>query len=1224
MNGRPTAEAVARARALLDGLGGKPISRARAARIATRLAALLWEAAEAHQDEIERERAAMLGRLMDDPAGQAFSNLVADRAYRSRSPERVVSEVRHLLESLGTPRYLTATERLQLGALRAVGPAFPRAVARGALRTLRSKTRSVILPASEPFLSEHLRRRRVEGVRVNLNWLGEAVLGEAEADRRTDQYLALLARPDVEAISVKVSTLTSRLNLLAWNATLDRLRPRLRALYRAALRHRYRHADGTRVAKLVNLDMEAYRDLNLTLELFCSVLEEPEFEDLPAGIVLQAYLPDSFPLQRQLTAWARSRVLSGGGPIRLRLVKGANLAAEQVEASLKGWPLPIYSTKHEVDANFKRMVEFGCRPANSRAAELGVASHNVFDLAYAMVVRANYGVEDRVSFELLEGMADPLQRAVREVASKVLLYGPVVSEKSMQPAIAYLIRRLDENTAGENFLRHGFSMKVMDGRWRAERRRFRLACQLNGGASTTPPRRQDRTRSTFHHELERFTNEPDTDFSRAVNRAWIARHLDQMRERRFEVPLQIGGVSVFRQPTGTGFDPSRPHVVPYHFALATRDDLHQAIDTAYRGRATWQSTDPFNRARLLGKVAAGLRAARGELIAAMVLDGGKRVEEADAEVSEAIDFAEYYRRSCLDLYETPSIRVQPKGVTVVTPPWNFPLAIPAGGTLAALASGNPVILKPALETPLVAWRFAEICWAAGVPHRALQFVLCVDDVASNLIRDERVRSVILTGGTATAQLFQELRPGIDLMAETGGKNSLVVSGMSDRDLAVACAVQGAFGHAGQKCSATSLLICEPEVYEDQGFREALRDAAASLPVGSAWDLDSVVTPLIQPPGDVLRRGLTRLDPGETWLLEPRNDPNNPRLWSPGIKLGVTEGSFSHVTELFGPVLSVMRAENLADAVRIANATPYGLTAGIASLDEREQLFWLDHMRAGNLYVNRGTTGAIVQRQPFGGVKASSFGPGAKAGGPNYVAQLVKLSDAALPTHRGTAAPIVDQLQARLAELLEPAGRLRLRVAAASYAWALEHHYGRNHDPSQLVGQVNVFCYRPLQWLLVRVAAGASAEDTAIVCAAALTCVESFRMSADAATLEEHPWLREVPGAELHVESESALAERLRVTSGYYAPWNADRIERIRALGRPEPLVAQAARHAGVHIASDRPLLSGRWELRHYVREQSICIDYHRYGNLSAASLLPITPDLDGDSADTDSEVADAG
>jgi RHH-type proline utilization regulon transcriptional repressor/proline dehydrogenase/delta 1-pyrroline-5-carboxylate dehydrogenase len=439
--------------------------------------------------------------------------------------------------------------------------------------------------------------------------------------------------------------------------------------------------------------------------------------------------------------------------------------------------------------------------------------------------------------------------------------------------------------------------------------------------------------------------------------------------------------------------------------------------------------------------------------------------------------------------------MQPLGVVVVAPPWNFPLAIPAGGVLAALMAGNSVILKPAPEAILVGWHLVQALWDAGVPKEVLQFVPCPDnDVGQALVTDDRVGGVILTGSLDTARRFQDWKPDLRLFAETSGKNSLIITALADQDQAIKDLVRSAFGHNGQKCSAASLAICEAEVYDSATFRRQLRDAAASLPVGSAWELTSAVTPLTQPPSPKLTRALTALEPGEAWLLEPQPG-DDPQLWSPGIKLGVQPGTFFHQTECFGPVLGLMRAENLDEAIAIANRVAFGLTSGIHSLDEREIAHWQARIQAGNLYVNRHITGAIVQRQPFGGWKASSVGPGAKAGGPNYVLQFAHWQQVGVPAQRtempSNLAPLLSRC---LNQAPDAAGIDLLRASAESYAWYWQTHFSQQHDPSQLLGESNGLCYQPCQGLILRLPDDPDPVSAAQVILAVRTTGQSLTVS----------------------------------------------------------------------------------------------------------------------------------
>jgi RHH-type proline utilization regulon transcriptional repressor/proline dehydrogenase/delta 1-pyrroline-5-carboxylate dehydrogenase len=533
---------------------------------------------------------------------------------------------------------------------------------------------------------------------------------------------------------------------------------------------------------------------------------------------------------------------------------------------------------------------------------------------------------------------------------------------------------------------------------------------------------------------------------------------------------------------------------------------------------------------------------------------------------------------------------------LVTPPWNFPIAIPAGGVLAALMAGNAVILKPAPETVLAAWVLAGLLWDAGVPRQVFQFLPTADEpVGSRLVADPRVASVVLTGATETARRFLRARGGRQLVAETGGKNAMIVSALADRDLAILHAVRSAFGHAGQKCSAASLLVCEAEVYDDPAFRRRLADAARSLHVGSAWDPRSVVTPLIRPPDGALRRALASLEPDESWLLEPRADAQNPRLWSPGIKLGVREGGFTHRSELFGPLLAVMRADDVDHAIRIANGTGYGLTGSLHSLDEREQHRYRETIEVGNVYVNRGTTGAIVRRQPFGGRKLSVFGPGAKAGGPNYVLQLSRVRQcgwpAPGPAPHAAVAEVLADLERPLAAAEE---RTVLRRAAGSYSEAWREHFAVDRDPSRLLGQDNLFGYRPVAGMLLRLGPGAGALAASSALAAARTCGMTLAISLAESDGEALGYLAKL-GAWPHVvESEDALVARLE----------SDGVGRLRCLGDLGDGLRAAATAAGVHCETSPVLANGRVELLRYLREQAQSIDYHRHGNLGTREAEP--------------------
>jgi RHH-type proline utilization regulon transcriptional repressor/proline dehydrogenase/delta 1-pyrroline-5-carboxylate dehydrogenase len=1177
---------------------------------AIELARLLLEASAVGAESYERERAQRVAALLDDPVGQAFVSALTDRAHRSTNGERLLEQVRDLVEVLGVPKSLSAWDKLELRALRTFGSRAPELTARAVRRRIDQDAAPYLAPADPERLEAFLAERRRQGLRVNVNHLGEEVLGEADARRMLEKYLELLARPGVDTISVKLSSIDSRIDLVAWDATLERLSKKLLRIYHAALEHPVDGASGE--PKLVYLDMEAYRDLSLTVELFERVLSRPELSQLPAGIVLQAYVPDSHRHQARLVAWARERVARGGAPIRMRLVKGANLMMERIESGLTGLELPTYAKKHDVDASFKRMLRFGTRPENAAAVHLGVGSHNLFDIAYTLVLRAHHRVEDAIEPEMLEGMADPLRRVVVRVAGRVLVYAPSVDDRDFPSAVAYLVRRLDENTSEENFLRRSFSMGPGDSSFDSERERFVLAARGADEVSDEPRRAQDRSCEPTAKSTEHFENEPDTDFTQSENRAWLGAALARADRPHGTIVSRVGGRELGGRARA-GFDPSRPGQVPYELAVLDRAGVRAAIEVAQRAVPAWAAVPAERREELLLGVAAALRRARGDLLALIVLDAGKRAFEADLEVSEAIDFAEYYARQHRRLRER--LVLEPKGVGVVTPPWNFPLSIGLGWALAALVAGNAVLVKPSPETPLVLARALEVCWQAGIPEDALGLVLADDDAAEPLVTDPRVKTVMLTGGTETARLFRHLRPTLDLVAETGGKNVMIVSAMSDREQAITHAVRSAFGYSGQKCSALSLLVLEREVFRSASFRKKLADAVASLPVGSAWELESSVTPLIRAPSGALSRALSELDEGESWLAPPTRTKQNERLVGPGVRWGVVRGSFTHQVELFGPVLGVMEADGIEHALELVNATPYGLTAGIQSLDAGEQRLFLERVNAGNVYVNRPITGAIVGRQPFGGRKDSSLGSGVKAGGPNALLALCTVkgerprSGALLALSRGPRVPPGAAPNARrtprwhpdlgpLTDLVADSLRdfekseqevLARRLKSYEHAFALEME--PLHPQDDVLGHEDVFLYQPARVALVAVRGTTDVDLLTALVAARLANAELdvFLDESLSGSLVERV---AAPGASRFASARAVagkLAER-----GY---------ERLRLL-EPAPGEALSVLGAVAPLVDAEPVSdSGYVELRRYVLEQTRGIAHHRYGNLSLTWAL---------------------
>jgi len=1103
-------------------------SLAEAAVVRTRV---LIQSSEGLRDRAELANRQRFARLFRDPSAIEVTVTLTDVVMRIRSVRSSIEIFRQAAAKSSVVGFgaLNAVGLHVLSSLSRIAPGWVIALVH---RRVRFLTRSLILSAEESDLTSHLRRRAADGITLNVNVLGEAVLGEKEASARAERVLEMIRRPDVNYVSVKLSSVVSQIINIDRDATMTRVTERLRQVYREA----------KRCDTFVNLDMEEYRDLDLTVNAFRLVLSEPEFSSMSAGIVLQAYLPESHHALADLITWASARHVSTQGTIKVRLVKGANLAMEHAEAEIHGWTAAPYSSKADVDSSYARLLDVALRPEHAEALRIGVASHNLFHVNWAIEVARSRGVLGQIDIEMLEGMANAEALALTRSGQPVLLYAPVTRRDDFASAVAYLVRRLDENTAPENYLRAAFDIATDEGKFSEQRNRF-LASVRDRRSVPTASLRHAAMVGSDHLT---FTNSPRSDVTDPRVREEIAAAFNRLRhEVAAQIPLVVGGDEVIADEFELGRDPSDNDQVWYRYSIANRSHVDQALRSATSAVESWSALSTDERMRVLFSCAEVMERRRFATLAVMARDAGKTVDEADPEVSEGVDFARYYATSATGFEGS-----GPLGVVLVVPPWNFPYAIPAGGVCAALAAGNAVILKPAPETVATAWELVNQLWDGGVPRDVLQFLATRDDEDGRyLVTHQGVDAVVLTGSFDTAALFTSWRPDINLLAETSGKNAVLVSACADIDLAVKDLVHSAFANAGQKCSAASLAIVVRDVYDDPSFLAQLSDAVTSLCVGPATDFASAVGPIIRPAGKTLQRALGQLEHGESWLVEPRQLDESGLLWRPGVKLGVQPDSWSHLNEWFGPVLALMVAPDFETALQWQNQTDFGLTAGIQSLSEAECEYWIENVQAGNLYVNRGITGAVVSRQPFGGWKRSSVGPNAKAGGPNYVNALRRwppLSDAA------TA--------------VQEAERWWVEVG------------GRSVDRAGLHVERNFQRYRrPLRAIVVRIDGSFSADQLAFIRFVQATTGVEVEFSA--ATPHEAV-------EDLRVESATELVDRT------------PEVGRLRWLSAEDPPVYEML-SGGVTIDRRAITQRGDVELTRWLVEQSVSITNHRYGNVHA-------------------------
>jgi RHH-type transcriptional regulator, proline utilization regulon repressor / proline dehydrogenase / delta 1-pyrroline-5-carboxylate dehydrogenase len=833
---------------------------------------------------------------------------------------------------------------------------------------------------------------RQDGTDFSIDLLGEVVASETEARAYAGRYHALLdvlharspegARPDV---SIKISSLYSQLDPLDWEGSIEQTKEGLRPLLRKA----------RALGISITFDMEHFYYKGLIIAIFKSLFEEEEFREFPsAGIALQAYLRDTATDVPELMDWARAR----GRKIAIRLVKGAYWDYEVVINRQKGWPVPVFLSKEETDNSFERLTRLLFE--NIDILRPAIASHNLRSISHAIACAGALNIpKEAFEFQMLYGMAEPLRKAVRARGFNVRVYAPV---GEMIPGMAYLVRRLLENTSNESFLRKSFS----------ERSSFEelIKAPLAG-----------RALSGDGVVGAQFRNEPPLDFSMGRNRTAMSQALRTIKEHRNrEYPLYIGDREVTTVRDIASRNPARPGEIIGRVSSAAKIEADAAIEEALKAGKTWRATAPDKRAGYLFQAAQEMRNKRMELAALEVLEVGKTWKDADGDVCEAIDYLEYYGREMLRLGvpaalgnyagEKNEYRYEAKGIGVVISPWNFPLAIAAGMTSAAIVTGNCVIFKPSGLSPLIGHELCEIYRSIGFPAGVFQFLPGPgSEVGEYLVSHPAMDFIAFTGSMEVGISIVE-RAGIarqgqrnvkKVIAEMGGKNAIIVDETADLDEAVKSIVESAFGYQGQKCSACSRVVVVGDIFKE--LCDRLAEAAKSIRLGPPEEPGTFMGPVIDEAAMKKIRTYIEIGKKEGTIILDRNAPDEGYFVGPVIVIDVKPGSRIAAEEIFGPVLSIMRARDIDAAIRIANDSIYTLTGGLFSRSPENIQRVKEEFHVGNLYINRKITGALVGRQPFGGFGMS--GTGSKAGGPDYLLQFMNPVSISENTIRRGFAPL---------------------------------------------------------------------------------------------------------------------------------------------------------------------------------------------------------------------------
>ncbi len=842
---------------------------------------------------------------------------------------------------------------------------------------------------------ERLRRQHLT---FTLDLLGEAVTSETEALAYQKKYLDLISDlaqisrnwksdPQIENapwgtlpkinVSVKLSSLYARFDPMAADATSEAVKKRLRPILRLAKEN----------GVFVNFDMEQHDFAAITGRIFREIFTEPEFIDWSdVGIVSQAYLRDAYDDLVSLRDWAETERKT---PVWVRLVKGAYWDYETIVSAQRGHSVPVWQTKADTDACYERCEAFLIE--NWRILRPAIATHNVRSAARAQALATAQGLPQRaIEFQVLYGMGEPIGRALAAQGERVRVYVPF---GELLPGMAYLVRRLLENSSNDSFIRKA-------GEHVADETLLASPETVSALAPST-----NRTNGTG--ERDRFHNEPETDFAEP-------RHQKEMQEALAMVRSHLGAEvwAVIDHKAETSekvverHDPSVASRVASRVHYATKEQAERAVAAAAKAFPRWRDTPVAERAILLHRTADEFERRRFEIAAWMTYEVGKPWREADGDVAEAIDFCRFYAEE-MERLSVPRRRnipgerneylYEPRGPAAIIAPWNFPLAILTGMAVAALVAGNTVILKPAEQSSRVGYFLMEALVSAGCPPGVANFLPGDgEEIGPILVNDPRIALIAFTGSKNVGLSIMEnaavVRPGQReikrVVAELGGKNAIIIDEDADLDEAVLGVLQSAIGFAGQKCSACSRAIVIGSAYEP--FLARLAEAVKSIRIGPADDPATTLCPIVDE-GSVERVARYReIGVAEGRIVAEAKVPEELQgkgNYVPALVLAdCPPGGRICQDEIFAPILGVIRAKNMDEALSIADDVPYALTGGLYSRSPRNIERVRREYRVGNLYINRKITGAMVDRHPFGGARMS--GVGSKAGGPDYLIQFV--------------------------------------------------------------------------------------------------------------------------------------------------------------------------------------------------------------------------------------------
>ncbi|PCI75292.1 hypothetical protein COB21_05810 [Candidatus Aerophobetes bacterium] len=1110
--------------------------------------------------------------LLNDQLGKAFFHAIADQCFRSLNSKRSMDQYQYLLSLYDLPTSLSGIDRVKFLSIGSLYKKIPSYCKKAIYNYLAKQARPFFL-SSQELSSKSI---STPGLESNIDCYCSIPLGASDVQDHVNFYKFFAERTDLSQITINIENLLLNGQSFSFSDELQCFTSHVESILNAYIKKRKTTSSIT-----FFLEANLYQHEEILLEAFVHLLTMKSYKNISLGIVLHSYYPDSYLAAKKICIAAKKRVKEGGNPTIITLSKGKFLKKEAQQASSGGYPQPCFLKKELTDANFKKILNLLINKSSITHTHVQVFTHNLLDIAYALVLKNKNGIDQGLSFEMVQNLSSPLRKTLINMNERVVERKTYVPKRYEQQAIITLFRKISDQSNPYSFICSTRGADSESSEWKNQAKSFENSFALMSDTPETSRLLSVQPVSLY----DRFIHEPPLWFMRSDGHDVIKKALIKPTY----TPITSACLKKENTQRIAKHSPHNSSSILYHYPLPEDKSIEKVLKQLKKPGPICLKLEAEKLKESITKALDYLRKNKATFIKHQVYDLAMPFYLASEQVRAAIDFGQYAINSFDPLLRGTDIDFSPVGSIFVHPHPRSALSTAAQSVFNALLCGNTIMVGADKSCVDTLYTFVSALWESGITQEQLLFLPVDDEILESVAKSDHVDMMYYFGSKKQALNLYKKRGNKGFRAELEGKNTMIITAMSDRNLAIRHLVDSSFQFSGQYPFATSLAIVEKEVFHDPSFKKSLIDAVQNLKCGPAYDPSSTITPLIGPLSPMQEETLNNTR-SNAWILKPKRLDENSLLYSPGVLWGVKRGSVFHSSPLSLPVLAVMEAENLDKAIYLANNTPFGLAACLESLDIREHKQWINSIKAGSRFINIPSTSLMVKKNPICAIKGSIIGPSRSRGGPNSLIPYVKIEQKDIPKEKFPINQKVNNLTRLLEKISLSAEDLGLWYASISSYSFFFQQYKRERDLVKVMGEDHTLLYRPLKKIVFRITNKDKPLDFLRIFAATLTAhvhmEVSWEQSPDLSD-KQIDWGNLLPTCRITQESHETFLNKVRLGN----------FQLIRTIGAPEEALYLAAANNGGRIEPGSPFSNGRFELLRYFHEIITSSTYHRFGNL---------------------------